>query len=201
MKSLTLTLGVLIILTSTTLIADVPDTNNALWLRNTAYTLPENRFEIGLFHKANYGFSDNLQFSCNPILFFIMPNLDLKWNHDKLFGLEFASYHSVYYPTFIMKMISKKGILGLIDPEFDIPQMISIANEVLLTKNIGAEHYITAKLGLNFAIVGDNLDKSTSIDLPYIYPRMSVFHNGFIINAALNYQTFISDEFNFYFEN
>jgi len=177
------------------------DTTDRYWDFNSAYTLPESRTEIGIFNKMSYGFTDNIQLSLNPIIFFVMPNIDVKWNHGKFFDTELSTVHTIYYPTMLMRMVSKKGLLGMIGPEFYIPHMVSIANEILATKEIDSKYFFTGKLGFNFSIHEEKPDILTTIDLPYIYPRMSVFYNGFIFNAGILSMMKLNDSFRFYFDN
>jgi hypothetical protein len=63
-----------------------PDPALATWQRtsqliyNTAYTLPQGDFEIGLLSPLQWGIADGLQFSLHPMLLFVgSPNAALRW--------------------------------------------------------------------------------------------------------------------------
>ena len=153
------------------------------WSNGTAYLLPQGRFEVGLFHPLRYGIKDNLELSVFPIWFFVNPNATVKWGH----GEGFATRHGFYYPTPFLRLVSKKGIGGLISPEFDIPHMFALRNDVLYTRPFFNKQYFTMMAGLEFAVRFGSLDKRTTIDYPWIYNRLAVFYNDYGIRLGLDW--------------
>jgi hypothetical protein len=149
------------------------------WSSGTALLLPEGRMEIGIFQPFRYGWTKSLEFSMHPLAAFIIPNLSLKWSHGQNNGYFFASRHSIIYPTLLLRSVSKEGTGGLISPEFNIPHMISIYNEVVMSKEVMANHLLSFKAGANFALKSGSLDQRTTIDLPIIFPRLAVYYHRF----------------------
>lgn len=172
--------AMIIFFTFGTLFAGEPDeTAWRNWSSGTAYLVPTGRWEIGLFQSLRYGYSESLEFSTHPLAFFLMPNLNVKWSHGSHRSLKISTRHSIYYPTPLLRTISREGTGGIISPEFDIPHMVSIYNEVLFSKPITSSHLITGKAGFCISIKSGDLDEGTSIDLPLVFPRLNVFYQGY----------------------
>ncbi len=149
------------------------------WTSGTAYTLPAGRWEVGLFQALRHAMSESVELSTHPLAFFLIPNLSVKWSHGSKDGFRIATRHSLTYPTPLLRLLSRKGIGGLISPEFSIPQSVSIYNEVLVSRPIARSLLATANAGLCFAIRSGAWDERTTIDLPVVFPRLNVFYAGY----------------------
>ena len=149
------------------------------WTSGTATTLPAGRWEIGLFQALRYAWSESVEVSTHPLAFFLIPNLSVKWSHGSRNGFRIATRHSLTYPTPLLRMLSRKGIGGLISPEFNIPQMVSLYNEVLISRPISGSLLATANAGICFALKSGGLDERTTIDLPFVFPRLNVYYAGY----------------------
>ena len=149
------------------------------WSQGTAYLLPTGRMEVGLFQPLRYGCSESLEFSTHPLVCILMPNLSAKWSHGSFGGYILSSRHSVYYPTPLLRTFAREEIGGMISPEFDIPGMVSLYNEILLSKQITEDHLFTGKGGFAIAFKSGELDERSTIDLPLVFPRLAIFYNGY----------------------
>lgn len=179
--------AVIIFFTLGTLFAAEPDkTAWRNWSSGTAYLLPAGRWEVGLFQSLRYGYSESLEFSTHPLAFFLMPNLNMKWSHGFYNGFKIATRHSLYYLTPLLRTISREGTGGIISPEFAIPHLVSIYNEVLFSKPIASGHLVTGKAGFCVAIKSGELDERTTIDLPLVFPRLNVFYQGYGFRSGCN---------------
>ncbi len=154
----------------------------------TAYLLPPKSVEIGLFQPLRFGLNNNLEISFHPISMFVSPNLQIKKSYSTFLNFNFASQHTVFYPTPLLKMISREGTGGIIAEEFkdDIPHMFSFYNGILLSKQICRQYYITFKTGIKISLNSNDLDTRTSIDLPLIYPRLQPFYDGYGLQYGIN---------------
>jgi len=159
-----------------------------IWSTAGAYTMPEKRIQTGLFQPLRYGFSEKLEFAVHPILFFIIPNFEFKAAHGKKGPFLLASSHSIYYPTYLLRALSREGTGGIISPEFKIPQMFAVYNEFIGTMQINELHFFTLKAGISRAFKFGRLDKRTSIDLPLVYYRLDVFYKSFQLRFGANIQ-------------
>lgn len=163
----------------------------------TAILSDAKHIDIGIFQPLRYGVSKNMEISIHPIAFFISPNLQLKKSFKTINGFAISSQHKFYYPTPLLKMISREGTGGIIAKEFKdgIPQMFSLYNGVLLSKKISDKNLLTLKSGLKFAINSQDLDSRTTIDLPLVYPRMQVFYETFALQYGIDVVSHIAGNF------
>ena len=154
---------------------------------NTAFNLKEGQYQVGIFSPLDYGYSDSLQLSTHPLLFFVMPNFDVKWLHSGFEGWQWASEHRFFAPTYLLRVLTREGTGGIISPEFDIPQMVAFYNGLVFSKQLHSGQIISLKTGFQLAVKSSKLDNRTTIDLPFVYPRMKVFYSGYRINAGGNF--------------
>ena len=154
--------------------------------------LPKGKFEVGLFQPLRYGLSEKIEISTHPVLIFFIPNLAIQKRHPSWAGFGLASRHSLVIPTPLLKMVTKKGVGGFISPEFDIPFMIALKNEIQLKRTLNDSWALSGTAGLTLAYCSKKLDKRTTIDLPVVFPRLGVFYNGYGINLRLGFAGVIS---------
>ena len=149
--------------------------------------LPKGNFETGLFQPLRYGLSENIEISTHPVLMFFIPNLAVQKRHPNWVGLTLVSRHSLVVPTPLLKMVTKKGVGGFISPEFDIPLMIALKNEIQLKRTLNDSWLLSGTAGLTLAYCSKKLDKRTTIDLPVVFPRLGVFYNRYGVNFRLGF--------------
>jgi hypothetical protein len=160
-----------------------------LWQPGTAYTLPEGRWEYGLFQPVRWGQSGNREISFYKLSSLLMPNLALKQLWMKKGTWTISSVHAIYYPTPLLKKlqsplgmdIGEPNKFALISPEFDIPQMVALWNMVIVSKPLDNEQVFTGKAGIAIAIGGNDLAEESTIDLPLVYHRLAVLYNGWLL--------------------
>ena len=154
---------------------------------DTAYPLENGQRKMGIFQPHIYGMNNNLEISTHPLLFFVKPNIKVKKYHGEYKGLGMASRFSFDYPTQLLKLIQRKGTLGILakDPDIgDILNLFVFQGELLTTKNLD-NISITGKVGLSLC-PGCEIDKRHLVDMPLAYPRMAVYHHGFASNLGLD---------------
>ncbi len=164
----------------------------------SALSVSKGQMEIGLFAPLQYALSDSLLLNTHPIFFFTAPNAKLIWAHSEIAGLHWATEHGFLYPTLLLRQLARKGTGVFISPEFDIPQMISLYNGVVFTKELNKRFLISLVAGLDFGFVSGNLDARTSIDLPYVYPRLSPFYSGYQLVTEVNVNGWLSESWNYH---
>jgi len=146
---------------------------------NSAYTLPQGRWETGVFQALRYGCSPDLEISLHPVWFFILPNGSVKWSHGVHRGWQISSRHGFFCPTWTLRLIAKKGIAGILSPEFEVPFLLGLNQQLLLSKAVAAQWTVTWNGGIGVGLKSGSLDSRTTIDLPVIYPRMSMFYHRY----------------------
>jgi hypothetical protein len=185
----------ILLLLSTATYAQSDEVNHKIWSIGTAYNLPEGRWEVGLFHPLRYGLSERVELATHPLLFFVIPNISLKWSHKNIYGIKTATRHSLTYPTPILRLSSSEGTGGLISPEFYIPHIVEFYNEFLFSKSISNNHLFTGKIGFSLAAKSDELDERALIDYPLAYSRMAVYLHGYGTRFGVDFQGPIIGDF------
>ena len=160
------------------------------WAPHSAHLLMEKRWEMGFFQPLRYGYTETLEVSLHPLLFFVMPNLSVKISHQNMGNWSTASRHSLLYPTPLLNMLSKgtkigSNIASLLSPNFLMPPMVGISNDWLMSRSLPFAD-ITLHAGIDLGIVIGDLDERSSIDLPLIYHRLGVYYNKWGLDLGVD---------------
>ncbi len=157
-----------------------------LWSNNTAKTLKKGRKEVGIFSPLKFGLKDSMELSIHPLLFFIIPNIELKkyWTSFGIFDL--ASKHKISYPTLLYNVISKRGIGGILPETSIIPQMFKFNNAVIIGTTINEYLTTTVNVGLDLTL---SFGESSFPEIEYhiIYPRTYSYNNLFTPYFGVNF--------------
>ena len=165
------------------------------WSAGTAYTLPVGQGELGLFQPVRYGLTPNVEISTYKLITLLIPTAMVKVAWGEWHGWGRATRFTISYPTPLMRKLQSPLGMGLgdpdkfalISPEFDIPTMLLVSGELLLTLHDVSRFLLTTKVGLSFPLGSRELDDRTSIDLPLIYHRLGVLYSkvGFRLGVDL----------------
>lgn len=166
------------------------------WNSNSAETITEKRWEVGLFQPFRYGYSNKTEITTHPLMFFVMPNVSIKKREEGIWGFNCASKISFQYPTPLLNIVSKKGIGGIIDPNLKAPPMVGFSYSWIMTKPVSGFD-ITIKNGIDFALVFGTIDKRATIDLPLVYHRLALYNNGWGLHNGIDIQKRINKKFSF----
>jgi hypothetical protein len=148
------------------------------WSYNTAHLMPAGKWESGILQPFRYGITNQMEIRANALLFPMLPNVGLKFSRGKINEYTLASEHILSYPTLFLNIVSRKGIGGLISPEYDFPFIFSISNSLLISREITPSILATGQAGFVFALRGEKPDPQATIDLPLFYPRMAHYYEG-----------------------
>jgi hypothetical protein len=165
------------------------------WSCNTAFLMPAGKWESGIFQPLRYGLNKKLEIHSNAILLPLIPDAGIKIALGSRGGFVFTSDHVLSSPTIFLKLVSRKGIGGLISPEFDFPLIISISNSIIVSKPVGSGSLLTGYIGFLFAIRGYKPNPQSTIDLPLVYQRMAHFYEGMTIRSGISYKGAFSKKF------
>tara|TARA_B100000029_G_scaffold514426_1_gene617179 strand:+ start:8848 stop:9600 length:753 start_codon:yes stop_codon:yes gene_type:complete len=175
--------------------------NSNLYSRDIAQTYNDELRTLSIFQPKTYYPNNRLELSTHPILFLIIPNLNIKKYHGKFYNIYFASRYSFLYPSNLLRLIQKDGIGGILsnDPNINIiNNMYVLKNEGLLSK-IFTKSSLTGKLGFSICY-SCNLDDRNIIDYPIIYPRMLLYKHGFSANSGLDWDYSFSENIQLKFD-
>ena len=173
---------------------------SAQWYGETATTIDERRKEIGLFSPFRIGLRNGAELSINKFL--LMPNVSIKQERSSILEWEIAQLFQLEYPTLGMKWLQSPmgdelgdpDMFALISPQFHIPEMVSIYGELIGTNGLPSQGVLTIRGGLGFGLGGNKLSNDSTIDLPIIYPRLSIYYNGILMKICLLYTSDAADE-------
>ncbi|MBS1545302.1 MAG: hypothetical protein JST14_16820 [Bacteroidetes bacterium] len=177
---------------------DFDSTLTKYWGYNTALTMPAHKWESGIAQPFRYGINEKLELRSNALEIPFLPNAGLKVALGKNGGNFIATEHLIGYPTVFLNTVSMKGTGGLISPEFaPFPTIVSLQNNVLVSRAAGSRGLMTLSLGYTFAIRSGKPDPNATIDLPLVYPRMANYYEGSTIRLGFGYKGIISKKFLF----
>ncbi len=165
------------------------------WDAHSAYLIPPKQWELGLFQPFRYGYRDGAELSTHPLWFFVLPNLSIKKSHSSRNGFARAMQYDFVYPTPFLNMVAKKGIMGIISPEFQMPPMVGLSATGLMSKDLAGIN-TTLKGGVDLGLVFGDLDKRSTIDFPMVYHRLGVYYNGYGFHVGLDAQKFLTPNIN-----
>lgn len=159
---------------------------------NTAYTLPARRGGFSLLHTSRYGIGKRMELGFHPLLVFLSPDIELKWKHIETPGYTLSSFHSVNYPSLLMRTVQIEGAGGFISREFDMPDMFAFQNGVMLSNELRKGHHLTGKALFEFSVHSSPPDERSTVDLPIVFPRSAVYYKdyGFIAGASFEGRLF-----------
>jgi hypothetical protein len=162
--------------------------NTRNWTSGKAYTLPQGRWEKGLFDYLRYGQTGRLEWATHPVLALVVPNVKVKIAYGTHKGWRLATRYAFHYPTPLLRILRREGIGGVIAPDPDIaeiPHILSFRGELLGTRALNELTDLTAKCGIGVALKTDALDGRTTIDIPAVFPRTAVYYEGYQLSLGL----------------
>ena len=173
---------------------------SAQWSSESAYLLEKNRKEIGLFSPFKIGMNKGVEIGVNKFL--LMPSIYLKQEMPKYKSWKMARKFRLEYPTpglkWIQSPIGKEmgdpNMFSLISTQFSIPHMISFYAGLIGTKGDLKLGQLSLNGGIGIALNGKKLSNDATVDLPVIYPRLSVYYNNFVIKSGGEYARHLSDQ-------
>jgi len=158
----------------------------------SAVPLEKGKWEIGIVKPIRYGLGSGREVSTYKLLNIKMPNISYKKLRWRKSNWDISTRHSMYYPTPLFKWLQSPlgmelggpDMFALISPEFEIHHMVSIWNSVIATRKIMEDVHFTGSAELGIAIGANELAKESTIDLPFIFPRLAVYYTDVVIKMG-----------------
>ena len=151
---------------------------------NLAIIQKKHTWESGILQPFRYGVSTKIEFRSHILLFPLMPNAGIRIGYHHNGNYLLASEHEVSVPSVFLNAVSRKGIGGLLSPEFDFPFMLGLNNKIMLSLPICDSLFLTTKAAVHFAVKAGEVDPLATIDFPMIYPRMTHYYEGVSIRLG-----------------
>ena len=174
---------------------------SAQWGSESAFLLEKGRKEVGLFTPFRMGMENGSELSVNKFL--MMPSASIKqgmsmynsWKMARIFKVEYPTPGLKWLKSPLGKEMGDPNMFSLISTQFSIPQMLSFYSEIIGTKGKINSGQLSLSAGIGVALNGKNLSDDATIDLPIIYPRLSIYYNDFIIKSGGQYYRKFADSF------
>ena len=160
--------------------------DTSIWSSGTAHSLPKGQWEVGLFQPLRYGMTDDQDIALHPLFAIKLPNLVYKKTWVEKNSWTIATRHGFYYPTPLLQYITGAEKFKIVAPQFEFPTLIGLTNEILATRSLG-DGLLTGKAGLLLGLGGGDLDPTSTIDVPLVYPRLAVYYNGWGLRLGADY--------------
>ena len=157
----------------------------AIWSKGTTQTLPQGRWEVGVFQPLSYGLNETTELSTFVLADLVIPNITIKKFWNNMEGWKFISKHSLLYPSILLNVMAKEGALGILPNNSKIPTIFVLNNQFMLSHRFNDRFCIISKIGFSVALVSGDSDFPT-IDIPFVYNRTSIYHNGSMFNIGLD---------------
>jgi hypothetical protein len=132
------------------------------------------------------GLGADVELQVHPIWTFMAPHLGAKaqWIHGPAWTL--ATRHTLSYPTPLLGMLSRAGTGGVLPEDTQVPHVLNLTQDVLLSWAVGPEQVVTARSGVRLATAWGESTLVT-IDLPVIFPRSAAWHDGVVGEVGLEW--------------
>ena len=145
---------------------------NAAWSSDRAATVPQGRTEFGLTSPSRFALTDEAELSTTLLLNFLLPHVELKlvWPQEGRWQL--ATRHRLTYPTWLFQAVSREGTGGLLPATTQVPQLLQLENEVILERDLDANHSVALHAGVAVAPRLSDGDP-VLLELPFVYPRVA----------------------------
>lgn len=156
------------------------------WSDRSALTIPAERLELGVLSASSYAPSKRVQLDAHAATFFVLPHLSakLRWFDETPWTL--STRHQLTLPTPFLDLVAREGSLGLLPPDHDVPWAAMLDSELLLTRRMGPETFITLAAG---AEVAGRTAEPVLLDFPFLYQRFAALNAPAIPHASLDVVT------------
>lgn len=140
--------------------------DDLLWHHESANTVYPGAGNISLISPSRYGLKQGLELSTNLLINYWVPNLTLKkrWANQQWY---IASKHGLYSASSGIKWAQKNNHSSIIDSTTKVPLVISIKNELIISRYIASNNtcskeqpyiILTAGIGVDFGIRGSKTE-------------------------------------------
>ena len=154
------------------------------WSEHTAYTLPQGRWEIGLFGPVRYGLKDDLEIEIHPVWAFLSPHVAIKKGLASRGAWQIGIRQSLAYPTLLLNTLARGGIGGILPPDVNIPHIVSSDTRFLLSNALTDRFSITLRAQLNISSRFGESD-FPHIPVPVVYPRTASYQGLATLGGGL----------------
>jgi hypothetical protein len=167
------------------LMARAASAQSTPWSSSTALIMPQGRWEFGLLHGLHWGAREELEISLHPLLCIALPHLEAKVRWQSRQQWHLGTRHRLSYPTLFLQLVSREGDLGLLPASTRVPVAIGLDNDLLLSLEHIARHFVTFEAGVSAAPRFTSSDDMPLLDFPFLYNRFAAMKSGLTVHTGL----------------
>ena len=156
-------------------------THAKIWTIGTAEVMQPQAFETGVFSPLRYGLDETTELTTHPVFDFILPNVSIKKQWFKQNNNSFASEHTLSYPSWFLKTISRKGTGGVLPANTKVPQLLTINNDFYFTHKVRDNLWLTPQFSIEHT-----LNASMNAMPTLAYQRTASYHDGTIFRVGFD---------------
>ncbi len=150
--------------------ARAEETTFSRWADGTALTTEPERLELGLVSRSAYAPNDWLELRAHPLAALVLPSVDAKvrwWSEGNNF---ISTRHGLTYPSLFLNVVAREGTGGLLPPDEPVPQALMLRSDVLATRRLATDGWVTLEFG---AEVAPRTENPVLLDFPFLYQRFA----------------------------
>jgi hypothetical protein len=160
-----------------------------LWSGSNALTVPNGRWEFGLFGASRYGLTDSLELSLHPLLVVVLPHLEAKLMAARdarhVLGLRVRAS----YPTTFLDAVAKEGQFGLLPATSKPPFAVELAADALASSAWFDEQLVSVWVGAAVAVHEPFSPMDLPLlDFPFLYQRFASLYAPVVPRTGFSFE-------------
>jgi hypothetical protein len=164
------------------------------WSEATAHTLPKGHFEVGIFAPLRWGLKESVELEIHPLIAIKSPHLAVKKGLGEAAGFDLGLRSALAWPTPGYRFLARPGIGGLLPVDADIPNIFSLDERLLATRELSERSRLTLELRAQVGVATDDSEWPT-IDAPLLFSRSHAHHGGVSTAMGALLEQGVSDAF------
>jgi len=177
---------------------------NNLWTVGTAKQIPYGQADFGVFMPLRYGWKPDMELSGHPLLFFVLPNINLKktWFMTEKSVWVVSTKHGLNYPSLFLNLLEGNVSTNVIDKNAHFPPILAMKNELLVsyllekaTTCTPPNYLLTLKLGFKKAVrYGDSVP---TVNYPVAFQETQIYKQKTMYYIGADLEAHWDERFNY----
>lgn len=160
-----------------------------LWSGSNAFTVPDGRWEFGLFGSSHYGLTDSIELSLHPLLVLALPHLEAKLMAEQNHRSAIAFRARASYPTTFLEIVSKEGQFGLLPATSEPPIAFQLDADVMASSEWFDGELASVWLGGSVAVHEAFTPMELPLlDFPFLYQRFAALYGPGVARIGFSFE-------------
>lgn len=164
-----------------------------LWSGSNALTVPNGRWEFGLFGASHYGLTDSLELSLHPLLVVVLPHLEAKFMAARDARHVLGIRARASYPTTFLDVVAKEGQFGLLPATSQPPFAIQFEADAMASSEWFDENLVSVWLGAAVAVHEPFTPMDLPLlDFPFLYQRFAPLYAPLVPRIGFSFEGLVA---------